>query len=178
MGSLDLTVELRRARFDIDMPHPLVFDVVVELCLELMAPVGADRMDAERELLDHVVNEVYGILLIVTLVNSQGPDSGGVIDGHVLKTADPAVICGLKAEELDIQLDVVARHLLGVPTCMDRPTTHVLRQSPHAIANQGAVNGGAGGLDPVIALDVPGDSLRPEMVSPPKVENLLDRLRG
>ena len=47
------------------MPDSLVLDVPVELCLELMAPVRTDRVDAKRDLLDHVIEERNGVLLIV-----------------------------------------------------------------------------------------------------------------
>jgi hypothetical protein len=43
MGSLDFSIELRRSRFYIDMPHTLIFDMIfdmpVKLGLKLMAPV-------------------------------------------------------------------------------------------------------------------------------------------
>ena len=44
--SLDLTVELWRAWFGIDMSDPLVFKVPVEQGLELMPAVCTDHMDA------------------------------------------------------------------------------------------------------------------------------------
>jgi hypothetical protein len=61
---------------------------------------------------------------------------------------------------------------------MNRPATHILWQSPRPVANQGAVDGGTGGLYAVIALEIPRDPLRPEIVSPSKVEDLLDGLRA
>jgi hypothetical protein len=41
----------------------------VELGLELVAPVGSDRRDAKRELLDQVVSEIDGALLIMATVD-------------------------------------------------------------------------------------------------------------
>ncbi len=48
------------------MSDTLVFNVPVELRLELMAPVCANGMDPEGELLDKVINEVTCIRLIVS----------------------------------------------------------------------------------------------------------------
>jgi len=39
------------------MTDALVFDMPVELGLPLMTTIGADRVDAEEELLDHIVDE-------------------------------------------------------------------------------------------------------------------------
>ena len=48
--------------------------------MELMPPVGSDRVDPDRELLDHAVNESDGALLVVTLVDLERSDPWGVID--------------------------------------------------------------------------------------------------
>ena len=69
VGPLDLAVLLRRARFDVDVPHPQVSHVPVEQGLELVAAVGSDRADPERELLHHVVDEVDGVCLRVAAVD-------------------------------------------------------------------------------------------------------------
>lgn len=52
MGSLDLAVQLRGSALDIGMADALVLDIPVEFGLELMAVVGSDLLDAERELFD------------------------------------------------------------------------------------------------------------------------------
>ncbi len=44
-------------RSDVHMPDPFVLHVPVELGLELVPPVCADRVDTERELLQDVVYE-------------------------------------------------------------------------------------------------------------------------
>jgi len=54
MRSFDLSVELWRSRFNI----------YVKLGLKLMASVGSDRMDAEREFVNHIINELNSILHI------------------------------------------------------------------------------------------------------------------
>src|SRR5262245_45953244 len=55
----------------------------MELGLELMAAVGADHLDAEWKLGDDMVDEVDSAGLIMPVVDLQGPDARGVIDGSV-----------------------------------------------------------------------------------------------
>jgi hypothetical protein len=45
--ALDLAVQVRAPQADVDVTRAEVLDVPVELRLELMALVGADRVDAE-----------------------------------------------------------------------------------------------------------------------------------
>ena len=56
----------------------------VELRLELMAPVCADRMDPEGELLDKVIDEVTCVSLVVSRVNFEGTYPRRIIDCSVL----------------------------------------------------------------------------------------------
>lgn len=63
---------MRCARFDLDVPDPPVRHVPGELGLELMAAVGADRVNPEREPLDHVVDELDGAGLVVPRIDLQG----------------------------------------------------------------------------------------------------------
>ena len=48
--------------------------------------VGAGGMNAKREASNDVVDEINGIGLSVALVDFEGSDSGGVINGRVLET--------------------------------------------------------------------------------------------
>ena len=68
MRSLDLPVQLWRASLDVDVFHAQVGDMPVEERLELVAAVGSNGSNAERELLDHIVDEVDRIGLGVALV--------------------------------------------------------------------------------------------------------------
>lgn len=63
------------------MTNALVLDVPVKLGLELVSVVGSDLANAERELLDDVVNEVDCAGLGVFLVNLQSPHPCRVING-------------------------------------------------------------------------------------------------
>ena len=58
VGSLDFAIELRRAAFDVGVPDPEVFDMPMELGLELVTIIRAHFANAEWELFDDVVNEV------------------------------------------------------------------------------------------------------------------------
>lgn len=82
--SLNLAIQLRRSRLDVNMADAIVIDVPVELGLPLVASICSDRMDSEWELVDDVVHEVDGIGLCVTRIDLQSPDSGRIIDGCVL----------------------------------------------------------------------------------------------
>ena len=77
------------------MPDSFMLDMPVKLCLELVPPVSTDRVDAEWELLNHIINKIYGTLLIMALVDLQRFNPSGVINGCLLKTTDLTVIGGL-----------------------------------------------------------------------------------
>ena len=63
MRSLDLAVQLGRARLDLGVADAEVLDLPVELRLELLAVFGPDFLDAERELRGYVIDEFYGVRL-------------------------------------------------------------------------------------------------------------------
>jgi len=87
-----------------------------------MAAIGPDHLDAEGELLDHVVDEVDGVGLIVPVVDLQGPDACGVVDGGVLVPLDRGAIFVFERQELDVDLDMVPWDPLLIPGCMNCPT--------------------------------------------------------
>ena len=80
----------------------------MELGLELMAVVAPYFTDAKREFLDDLINEVDGAGLVVFLVNLERPNSGCVINGCELETADLLAIFPFKRQELDIHLNMMA----------------------------------------------------------------------
>jgi hypothetical protein len=84
VGTLDLSVQLRRSWFDVDMFHPLVCYMPMKERLELVATVGSDRLDPERELVDDVVDEADCVGLCVTLVDLQCAYPRRIIDRGVL----------------------------------------------------------------------------------------------
>lgn len=63
MGPLDLAIQLRCSALDIGVADALVLDMPVELGLELMAVIGPNFLDAEREPFNDVIDKVdRGIL--------------------------------------------------------------------------------------------------------------------
>ena len=99
-----------------------------------MSTIGSDRMDPERELFNHVVDEVDGVLLRVTPIDLQRPDAGGVIDGRILEAADAPAGLSLESQEGYVDLDVMTRYLLGVAMGMNRTPTHPARKPVQPIS--------------------------------------------
>lgn len=58
-----------------------------------------------------MVDEVDGIDLVVSAVDLEGPDAGCVIDCSVLVAFDDAAVFAFEYQELDVDLDVMARDL-------------------------------------------------------------------
>ena len=73
-----------------------------------MAAISADRSDPERELLDHVVNEVDRIRLSVAVIDLQRTNSRGVVDRRVLITPNGRSLFSRKRQELHVYLHVLS----------------------------------------------------------------------
>ena len=109
------------------MTNPAVLYVPVEKGLELMPPIGANSMDAKRELSDNIINEIYGVLLSMTVVNLQGSDPSSIVDGSVLEATYLPALSILESKKGHIDLDMVAWNLFGVAASVERSTTSILR---------------------------------------------------
>ena len=92
----------------------------MKLGLELMATVGPYRMHPKRKLLDHVVEEVHGVLLGMARVDLQRSDACSVINGRVLISPRRPPVFPDELQERDVNLHVVPRDLLGVPVRVHR----------------------------------------------------------
>ena len=86
--SFDFAVELRCAAFDVGVPDPEIFDMSMELGLELMTVVSSNLANAEWELFDDVIHEVDGVCLRVLLVDLESPNSACIIYRCILEPAD------------------------------------------------------------------------------------------
>src|SRR2546426_3438592 len=73
--ALDLPVQARRAWLDVSVLDPNILDVPVKPCLEFMTIVRADLADAEREAIDHAVDEIDRAVLVVAGQESPPHDS-------------------------------------------------------------------------------------------------------
>jgi hypothetical protein len=102
------------------MPDPFVLDRPVKLGLKLVASVCSDRMDTKGKFFNHIINELDGILLIVTRLNFHGPDPGCVINGRILKASDSAPLKVPERDEVNVYLDMMTRNLFGIPASMNR----------------------------------------------------------
>ena len=176
--SLDLPIELWCSRLDVDVVHALVRDVPVEESLELVAAVRADRLDPERELLDHVVDEVDCVGLRMALVDLQRPNACGIIDRRVLVAPNRAASFPLQSQELDVHLHVMPRHLLLVAVRVYGPPSDAVRESAHAMSPADPIDRRIGGLDVVVALQVPHDPNRPHVIRPTQVQDLFHHIIG
>jgi hypothetical protein len=86
MRPLHLSVQSRRPHTNESVIDAEDFHVPVKFGLELMSVVGADSVHAERELIDKVVDERDGMLLIVPLINFERANASLVVDGCGLVT--------------------------------------------------------------------------------------------
>jgi hypothetical protein len=162
--TLDFTVELWGSGLDVNVPDTFVFDVPVELCLPLVATIRTDGVDAKRELIDDVVDEIDRALLIVSLIDLQSSDSRRIIDCSELVATDLPALARLESQKLDIYLDMVAWNPLGVATSMYDPAADLSRQGADPIPLKCAINARARGLEVVVALEIPGNPLWTEMI--------------
>ena len=176
MGSLDFAVQLRSSTFDVSMADALIFDVPVELGLELVAVVGSDLFDAERELFDDVIDEVDRVGLSMFVVDFERPDARRVIDSSILEPADLLAALADEGEELDVHLDVMAWHLLVITLGVNFAHPRAARQPANAVTTQNARHACVGDFDAVISRQIPDDPDRSEMISAAQVKDLLHDL--
>ena len=66
------------------MPDTEIFDMPMELSLELMTVIGADLADTERELIDDVIDKVDRVGLCMLLVDLERANAGGIVSGGIL----------------------------------------------------------------------------------------------
>jgi len=98
----------------------------MKLRLKLMASVCPNRMDAEREFLNHIINELNGIVLIVTRVDFHRPDPSGIVNRRILKASDSMALKVPQGDKFDINLNVMAGDFLGITSSVDSSTGRTL----------------------------------------------------
>ena len=112
VGSFDFAAQLRCAALYVGVPDPEVVNMPMELGLEFVTIIGTDFTNAEWELFDDVVNEVNRICLGMLLVDLEGANFGCIVDCRVLEATDLFAAFPYERQELNIYLNVMARHLL------------------------------------------------------------------
>ena len=159
------------------MADAKILDMPMEFGLELMAIIRPDFADAERELFNDVVNKVDCIGLGVLFVNLQRPNPRCVIDGGVLEPAYLLTFLVNEGQELNIHLDVMAGYLLLITFGVNLAHASAAREAVQPMAAQDARNRGVRQFDVVIALQVPDDPHRAEVILAPKIKYLVLALR-
>jgi hypothetical protein len=150
----------------------------VELGLELMASVGAYLLDTEGERLHYVIREIDGAGLSVALVYFQRAHPRHVVNRRVLLPLDLLPLFSLEDQELDVQLDMMARHLLAVSLRVHLSQSRPARQAVQSMALEGAIGTCIGDFDGRIALQLPDNPDRSEMILAPEVKDLLFDFSG
>ena len=84
MGRIVFAIKMRGAPFVVGVPDSEVFDMPMELRLELVAIVCPHLANAEWKLFGDVVNEVERVCLRLFLVDLEGTNSGCIVDSCVL----------------------------------------------------------------------------------------------
>jgi len=152
MRPLDLAVELRGSRLDVDVLDAPVGHMPVEECLKLVSSVGTDRVNAKRELLDHVVDEIDCILLGVARVDLESGDSRRVINRGVLKPPDDPAVSLLQVEERDVDLNVMSGYLICVSMRVNRASADTAWEPVEPVSLEDSRDTGLRDPDVVVSL--------------------------
>jgi hypothetical protein len=148
VGTFDPAVELRSSALYIGVAGALIFDVPMELGLELTAVVGPDFLDAEWQLFDDVIDKDDRVGLSMFVVDFERLDTCFVIDGGISVATDFLTTLADEGEEFD-------RHLLVVTLCVDFVHAGSKRQSTSTVAAQNACHTSVGYFDTVISRSSP-----------------------
>ena len=178
MRPLHLAVERWRSGRDVDVPDAVVGPVPMKLGLELMATVSPYRMQPKRKLRDHVVEAVHGVLLGMARVALQRSDARSVINGRVLIPPRRLPVFPDELQERDVNLPVMPGDLCGVPVRVHGSSPDATGSSIQAVAPEDAGDPGFRNRDAVIALEIPDDADRAEVIRAAEMEALLDDVGG
>lgn len=148
----------------------------VELGLELVAIVGSDFADPERELVDDMIDEVDRVGLSMFFIDLECTDTSGIINGGILKAACLLTLLSNEGQELNVHLDMMTRDLFVVAFGVDFTKARSARQPVQARAFEYPVYCCIGQFDAVIARQIPHDPFGAEVVFAPQIQNLLGDL--
>ncbi len=139
MGAFDFSIQLWRARSDVDRAYSTVFDMPMELRLPLVAAIDSCRMDPEREPRPDVLEKCDGVLLCGGRIDHQRVNPCRVIDSCVLIAPHSHAVGGLDRCDLDVHLHLVSWYSLSVTMRVERPAVRPVGQLADAIAHQDAI---------------------------------------
>ena len=134
-------IELGGAAFDICMADTEVFDMPMELGLELMAIIGFDFSYPELELVDNVIDKVLSVRLGMLLADLERGDAGGVINGGVLEAPDLLSLLSDESLELYNHLDVMEGDLFVIAFGSNFAQACSAQQPVQAIAFEYPIDG-------------------------------------
>jgi hypothetical protein len=105
-------------------------------------------------------------------IDLEGSDTGRIIHGGILKTANFLPISPHEIEKFHISLDLMTWNLFLVALGQYGPCFGIPRETIHPIPFENLINPSRGYLDPVVALQKPGNSQLSQMICLSKIENL------
>ena len=108
---------------------------------------------------------IWHKLLVVDLASRRLVLRCGIVDSRVLVALDGLSVFVLEFQELDVDLNLVARHLLLISLGVDIADTCAARQPAEAIAPENAIDPGVGNGDGVIARQILDDADWPQPAS-------------
>jgi len=129
VGSLNLPVKVWTPGLDIDVIDPQIQQVPVEASLEFVPVVCPNHPDSEGHLLDDMVDELDGVVLIMPMVDLYHTNTSRIIDSLVLEPLDGPVLSFSEHKEHHIHLDMVPGNLFLIALDMGarRPSPGVSR---------------------------------------------------
>lgn len=167
---------LRRASFDVGMPDTRVFDMPMELGLELVAIICAHLSNAERKLFDDVINKIDCVCLYMFLVDLEGANSGCIVDRCVLETTDLFAAFFFEGQKLNVHLNVMSWHLLLIAFGVHLAHSCASGQPVEAVALEDTVDASIRDFDAVIARQIPHNPYWPKVILTPQIQHFLDDL--
>jgi len=139
-----------------------------------MAAIGTYRVDPERELPNHIIHKVGGVLLRVQAIDLERPYPRRIINRGILEPAQLLALGIDESEELDINLDVVSRHVFFVAMeARHASGALVARQDVHSMALENVIDASCSDLRAMVTLEIPGDARRAKVIDPAQTQDLL-----
>ena len=141
MGTLDLSVELRRATLDVGVPDPKILNIPMELGLELVTVIRPNFSNAKREFFDDVIYEVDCVCLSVLFIDFEGSDACIIIDCRILEPAYFLTAFSFEGQKLNVDLNMMPwLPAFDIVWCAASAFVCLSRQSVEAITFKDTVN--------------------------------------
>lgn len=146
------------------MPDPKIFDMPVELGLELVAVIRPNFSNAKRKLFDDVVNEVDRICLCVLFIYFKRSNTRCIIDCSILKPAHFLTAFSFESQKLNVHFNMMPWHLFLIAFGVQFPHSCASGQTVETVALEDTVNSCIRDFDAMIARQIPDDPDWPEVI--------------